>query len=360
MLSAALIVTAVLMTRQVDFLRNRSIGFDREHLLVIPAMTREGDEAYRRFRQALAGEPGIEAVTATSSPMSSFRSRRSVVIGDDHLEAATLRVDYNFAGVMGLSLRAGRDFSETFPSDATDAVLVNERFLRRVGWSAEEALGQTFTFYDERPVTVVGVVQDFHLTSFHTPLEPTVLYLNPSRQVRFFLARIRPTGIPTTLTTLETTWKTLFPDRPYSYAFLEERLARQYAFEARIGTIMRYAMFFATLIACMGLFGLAALSLTRRTREIGIRKVLGATVPGLVGLVSRQFLLLVLLANLLAWPLAYFATDALLQFHAYRIDITPATFLVTGLLSLVIAFLTVSSQAIRAARANPVDSLRYE
>lgn len=359
-LSVTLIVTTVLVAQQVDYLRNRSVGFETEQIVVIPTFTRNDDTPYQRYRDVLLREPNVVAVTGSSLPMSFFRSRRSTVIGETRFQSAVARVDYNFLETMGLSLVAGRDFSQDFGTDATQAVVVNERFVRRVGWTPEEALGQTFPFYGDTPVTIIGVIKDFHITSLHTPIEPTILHVNPIRAVRFVFAEIQPTQIPETVAMLETQWHALYPSLPFSYGFMDQRLARQYAFEERISTIMWYSTFFATLVACLGLFGLSALSVARRTKEIGIRKVLGASSLGIVRVLSRQFVGLVLLANLVAWPLAYWATQQLLQNHAYRIDIGVTVFVVTGVLSIVLAVLTVSYQSIRAAVANPVEALRYE
>lgn len=359
MLSVVLIVTSVLVAQQVDFLRNRSVGFDAEQLVVVPTFTSSG-ENYERYKEALLREANVVGVTGASTPLSFFRGRRSTVIGETRFQSAVLRVDYNFLDMMDIALVAGRDFSEDFSTDATSAVIVNERFVRRAGWTAEEALGQSFPFYEDQPATIVGVMKDFHLTSLHTPLEPTVLHVNPVRAVRFVLAKIQPTNIPGTVETLEATWRTLFPQLPFNYSFMDARLERQYAFEERVSTIMHYAMFFATLVACLGLFGLSALSVARRTKEIGVRKVLGASTFGLVRVLSRQFIALVMVANLLAWPLAYWGTQQLLQNHAYRIDIGITVFVLTGVMSIVLALVTVSYQSVRAALANPVKALRYE
>lgn len=358
-LSVVLIVTSVLVAQQVDYLRNRSVGFETEQVVVVPTFSNESDH-YARYKEALLREPTIVGVTAASTPLSFFRSRRSTVLGETRFQSAVLRVDYNFLDIMGIDVLAGRDFSEFYGTDATDAVVVNERFLRRAGWTAEEALGQSFPFYEDTPVTVIGVVKDFHLTSLHTPLEPTILHVNPVRSVRFVLAKIQASNIRDTIDTMEAAWRELFPQLPFNYSFMDARLERQYAFEERVSTIMRYAMFFATLVACLGLFGLSALSVARRTKEIGIRKVMGASTWGLVRALSRQFIGLVLVANLLAWPLAYWITQQLLQNHAYRIDIGLTVFALTGVMSLALAVLTVSYQSIRAALANPVKALRYE
>ncbi len=209
-------------------------------------------------------------------------------------------------------------------------------------------------------MTVVGVVKDFHFISLHYPVGPLVLHLHPERNVRYLFVRVRPTDLPATLALLEDTWRAQAPDLPFVYRFLDERIAQQYEAEERISRIMGYSAVLAILIACLGLFGLSALTVAYRTREIGIRKVLGASAPGIVRSLSTEYVVLVVLANLIAWPLAYLGVEQLLQFHAYRIEISWGIFLIAGSLSLAIALLTVSYQSIRAALIDPAQTLRYE
>ncbi len=206
----------------------------------------------------------------------------------------------------------------------------------------------------------MGVVNDFHFISLHYPVGPLVLHLHPERTVWYLFVRIRPTDLPATLALLEATWRALVPDLPFIYRFLDERIAQQYEMEERITRIVGYCAVLAIVIACLGLFGLSALMVTYRTKEIGIRKVLGASVPDIVRSLSTEYVVLVVLANLIAWPLAYLGVDQLLQFHAYRIDISWPIFLIAGSLSLAIALLTVSYQSIRAALVDPAQTLRYE
>ncbi|GAB5520457.1 MAG: ABC transporter permease [Rhodothermales bacterium] len=359
-LSAVLIIVATIVYQQVEYLRGQDVGFDTEQMVVVPTFSANTDTPYLRYRDALADESSIIAVTGSSLPLSFFRSRQSTVIGDQRFQSAVARVDYTFIDVMDIGLVAGRNVSVEFATDAESAVLVNERFVRHVGWTPEEAIGQSFPFYDNVPVTIVGVIEDFHITSLHTPIEPTILHVNPTRSIGFVLAKIAPTGIPATIDLLEQQWRTLYPDLPFSYSFMDQRVEQQYAFEARVSAIMGYAMFLATLVACLGLFGMAALSVARRTKEIGIRKVLGASAVGVTQMLSRQFVVLVVAANVIAWPLAYWSAQQMMQAHAYRVAIDWTPFALTIAVSVVLACVAVAYQAIRAAVQNPVDALRYE
>jgi putative ABC transport system permease protein len=212
----------------------------------------------------------------------------------------------------------------------------------------------------KEPLTVIGVVKDFHFESMHSQIKPAIFYIEPRNQLGFIYVKIGPIDIPGTLRLLERTWKQAAPNLPFMYSFLDAEFQKLYMAEERWSTIVGYASVFAVIISCLGLFGLSALAIARRTKEIGIRKVLGASVSGLARMVSVDFLKLVILANLIAWPLAYYAMNRWLQNIAFRIDMKIWIFVLAAILSGGIAILTLSYQAIRAAIADPVESLRYE
>ena len=356
-LSIILIIGTMLLTQQVKYLRGKDLGFDAEHVVAIPTQSDEGAALLDRFRQALAPHEAVVRVTGGSTPMSDWWSRAGVEIEDQRFQTFHIRADYQFLETFDIALRTGRDFSTAFATDATNAVLINEAIVRTMGW--EEPLGKSFDFLGQ-PVTVAGVVEDFHFISLHYTVGPLVLHLRPERTVRYLFARIRSTDLPTTLALLESTWRTQVPDLPFTYHFLDERIAQQYDTEERITRIISYAALLAIVIACLGLFGLSALTVAHRTKEIGIRKVLGASTPGIVASLGKEYVLLVGLANLIAWPLAYVGVDQLLQFHAYRIEISWPIFLMAGLAALGVALLTVSYQSIKAALIDPAQTLRYE
>ena len=258
----------------------------------------------------------------------------------------------------------GRNFMREFPADSTASVLVNEALVEEFG--LENPVGHVMTgwleFIYETPPTVIGVVKDFHFRSLHEEVQPAVINMHPNyyNYMGNVLVKISPEDMNGTLSLIEATWNKILPSKPFTYSFLDEDVAGQYQAEQRWGQIVTYSALFAILIACLGLFGLATLSVARRTKEIGIRKVLGASASGIVLLLSKDFARLVTLAFVVAAPLAYLAATYLLQDFAYRIEISWPIFLMAGLAALGIALLTVSYQAVKAALGNPVDSLRYE
>lgn len=242
----------------------------------------------------------------------------------------------------------------------TGAVIVNESFVKKVGWTDPIGKKLKFSYGEVKDPTVIGVVKDYHFLSLREDIPPLMLHLDPASPMGVIWVKIRPDDVPSTLVLLEETWRKIAPDIPFVHTFLEEANSWQYRAEARWREVIGYASLFAIFIACLGLFGLTSLAVTRRTKEIGVRKVLGASASNVVMLLSKDFVKLVLGANLIAWPVAYYAMNRWLQDFAYRINLGVGVFILGGLLALVIALLTVSAQAVKAARANPVDALRYE
>jgi putative ABC transport system permease protein len=256
--------------------------------------------------------------------------------------------------MMGLRVIKGQK-----PSKGVKGVLVNEAFVKAFEW--DTAIGKQFKglgLEGTKDPPVIGVIKDFHHQSLYQEIGPAMLYItsHPS----YLLVKIRPQKIPETLAILKDRWNQFAPNLPFDFFFLDEYVDQQYRAEERWGRIIGYSAAFAIFITCLGTFGLTSFAVARRTKEIGIRKVLGASVSSIVMLLSREFVMLVSISNLIAWPVAYYAMNKWLQDFAYRIELGPGVFIVGGVLALVIALMTVSAQAIKAARANPVDALRYE
>nr|NIR52400.1 FtsX-like permease family protein [candidate division KSB1 bacterium]NIR70590.1 FtsX-like permease family protein [candidate division KSB1 bacterium]NIS27726.1 FtsX-like permease family protein [candidate division KSB1 bacterium]NIT74554.1 FtsX-like permease family protein [candidate division KSB1 bacterium]NIU28379.1 FtsX-like permease family protein [candidate division KSB1 bacterium] len=252
---------------------------------------------------------------------------------------------------------SGRNFSTAHATDAETAVLVNEKAAALLGASV---VGKPVTLPGYgRQCQVIGVVQDFNFRSLHEQIRPMVLFIAPGKY-NYFYARLKAGAATQTLANLKQTWQTLSPNFPFTFTFLDEQLDQLYGSEQRLGETVSHFTGLALAVACIGLLGLASFTAERRTKEIGVRKVLGARVLDIVTMLSTEFAWLVLLANLIAWPLAWIAMNQWLQNFAYRVDMSWWVFALAGGLALGIALLTVSSQAIRAALANPVDSLRYE
>jgi putative ABC transport system permease protein len=273
-----------------------------------------------------------------------------------------LSVGHGFLEALGIELKDGRDFSPEFPTDTLDAIILNETAVKQLG-VPEPLLGQQIVWAEDQDTTyyakVIGVVKDFHFTSLRLEIKPFAFVITPSRTWLFAL-KISGQDVRKTLSQIESTWASMVPDRPFDYYFLDESIDKLYRSEQNFRTVFSSMTLLSLVIACLGLFGLAAFAAEQRTKEIGVRKVLGASVAGVIGLLSKDFVKLVLIANLIAWPIAWYAMNRWLQDFAYRVDISWWVFALAGGMALVIALLTVSTQAIKAALANPVESLRYE
>ncbi|GAB2790275.1 ABC transporter permease [Rhabdobacter roseus] len=373
--SIALIIGTLVMGQQLRFLQNRPLGFNKD--FIITANTRSpkitnvfataSDSSYQRlstFREVLLQNPQIEAVTLSSQVLGDGSVRRNVVpegraAQEELLFASVLAVDYNFAGTYGLQVLAGRDFSEQYGTDKSAGYLVNEAAVKQFGWrSAEAAVGKSLNV-EGKAGRVVGVLKDFHNQSLYTPIASLVLHIEPP-QLTLVSIKLRPTQVEGTLQAVQSTWDRYFPEKSFEYQFLDRNLAQLYDREQRRGTLISYFAGLAILISCLGLYGLIALVTQQKTREIGIRKVLGASVGSVVILLAKNFVVLVLVAMVIAAPLAWWAMDQWLQEFAYKITIEWWIFAAAGLLTLLIALLTVSFQSVRAALMNPVKSLRSE
>jgi putative ABC transport system permease protein len=352
-------------------------------VVTIPVET-TGERAatiFDRFRNELLGLPEVLSVTGYSYPLGSYWLRvfpkegpgMCVSFGEDITKSAGESgtpegrsffyanfVDYDYLTTLGVRLIKGRNFSREFPSDATGSVLINQAALKAFGW--EDAVGRQLPFgFDDR--SVIGVMKDFHFYPIHRKIEPLVLSLPGTgwlSSIAEIAVRIKSHNVAGTITLLEETWKQTADGLPFSYAFLDDEVAEQYATERRWERIILYAAGFSLAVACLGLFGVVSLAVVRRQKEIGIRKVLGATVSSIVNLLLKEFSFLVVISTLIASPIAYLVMSRWLESFAYRTDITLTVFILAGLAALIIAVLTVSYQAIKAALVDPVKTLRYE
>jgi putative ABC transport system permease protein len=359
--SIALIITATIVIDQRDYLRNKKLGFDKEQTIVIPIRDGEVYKKYESLKAAFLQNPAIVRVSASSQvppeklydlevwpseERQSGRRRMKIVV-----------VEYDFFETLGMEIAAGRTFSKSFGTDAEAGLVLNESAVKAFGWDA--ALGKKLgAAWNDKQGTIIGVVKDFHFESLHQKIEPVMFFMESFHN--YLLVRIHPTHNVETLSFLKEEWQKVAPHRPFEYSFLDAEFDRLYKSEEKLGSLFGYFSMLAIFIACLGLFGLAAFAAERRTKEIGIRKVLGASTASVVALLTKEFVKLVLMANIVAWPIAYFAMNRWLQEFAYRIDIGVLTFVLAGSVTLVIALLTVSFQSLRAALANPVEALRYE
>ena len=365
-LSVGLIACTLVMVRQLDFLRSKNPGFDKQNVVIVNAQGSDGSRIYPRFKTALGGQPGIAGIAGSELALGaqSGWSRSSFDYQGQSKDIYEYYVTPDYMQVLGLQLLAGRNFDPAVTADTVTSVIINEAALRDLGWSAGNALGQVLTGYNtedpSRNPVVIGVVRDFNFLSLHEEVKPMMFQqFNGYSPMQFFV-RVQPEKMSESLARIEQTWTAIAPDLPFRYKFLDENLARFYAAEERWGRIVGYAGLLAIALACLGLFGLVALVAANRTKEIGIRKVLGATVAGITGLLARDFLKLVGIAIVVASPIAYWAMDKWLADFAYRIEIHWWMFAAAGAAAVLIAFLTVSFQSVKAGLADPVRSLRSE
>jgi putative ABC transport system permease protein len=363
-ISIILIIGTGVVYNQADYMRRKELGFDRDHVVVVPIQDRSMREGYESVKHELLQNPNVLNATASSYLPGGFKY--GLVVRPEGLrETITTHhffVDHDFLKTLRIELITGRDFSRNSATDPAEAFIANEAAVQKFGW--ENPIGkQVELLADGNKVTkkgtVIGVVKDFHFESFHEEIGPALIHIN-QKNFKFISARIRSDNIPATLDFFKQEWQEFDPNHPFEYTFLGEDFDSLSKAESRLGEIVGVFSFLSIFIACLGLFGLASFTAEQRTKEIGIRKALGASVSSIVMLLSKEFLLLVGVANLIAWPVAYYAMNRWLQDFAYRIELEPGVFALGGVLALGIALLTVSAQAIKAARANPVDALRYE
>jgi len=363
-ISVVLVVCTTVVYYQMQYVRTKSLGFDREVIIVAP-LNDQIRNNYRSAKQALLQHSNLLAMTATEQvPAKAGNGAGYTVEGLEPEGLTRFFADHDFLKTYGVALAAGRDFDETISTDATSAYMVNEAFVRKAAWkSLAEALGRSLRMShagQDYNGKIVGVVKDFHVFSFRETVWPLVINIMPMNKYNFISFRISAQDVTTTLEHLRNVWSKFAPSYPLDYYFLDDDFARLHQADQQLGRVFQAFAWLAIGIACLGLFGLAAFTAERRTKEIGVRKVLGATVTNVVTLLSKDFVKLVLLANLIAWPLAWYAMNKWLQSFAFRVEIQWWVFALAGSLALLIALLTVSAQAIKAALANPVEALRYE
>ena len=362
--SIFLIIGTMVIARQMDYIRKKDLGFNQEHILHL-IFRGEFGRKYEAVKQELLNHPAIVSITASNC---SFVGR-SNGIGMGHWEGKTQEgkipmalhaVDYDFFQTFDMKLVQGRFFSREFSTDEKKNFIFNEEAIRAMGM--ESPLGKQVTCRVGREIQsgkIIGVVRDYHFNSLHNETRPLVFVMAPW-WYRDVFVKIKPGNIAATILFLKETIMRIVPDYHFEYKFLDAEIDRLYRAEDRVGALLRYGALMVVFIACLGLFGLAAFIVEQRTKEIGIRKVLGASTTGISVMLSQEFVKWVLLANIIAWPLAYYAAHSWLHDFYYRIGISLWMFVAAGLVAMVIAVLTVSFQAVKAARSNPVDSLRYE
>ncbi len=361
-ISIALIASAGIVAAQLKFLKNQKLGFDKEQIAVVSLKSAALRRNYEAVKTELLRHPNLVSLTAVSNvPGGRFNQNEIFWQTEENEQSVSqMRVDYDFFKTLGIELAQGRGFSKSVATDSASAFILNETAARLYEW--DTAVGKEITWLDddnERRGLVIGVAKDFNFQSLHRNIEPLIFHVLPAG-FNYFLIKMSGHNIASTLADLEQKWKTFDPERPFEYSFLDTDFAALYKSEERVQTVVGNFSSLAILIACLGLFGLASFMIQQRTKEIGVRKVLGASVAQIIVLLSREFAKLVGIAFVVATPLAYFAMKQWLQNFAYRTDIEWRVFALAGLLAFIMAFLTVGYQAAKAALANPVEALRYE
>ncbi|MCB0599110.1 MAG: ABC transporter permease [Lewinellaceae bacterium] len=365
-ISVLLISCTIIIGQQLQYLRHKPLGFNKEEVVSIPLPTGlDAPQALERLRNELAANPRVKSISAGYNNFglgmdgSIYTSVISFTQDDREYYTHWQVADYGFTEALEIPLVEGRGFSKDHPTDTTQAILINETFARQLGEGPY--VGKVLETDPRREV--IGVMKDFNFQSLEKPIEPlSVALASPGGDfpMNYIFVRISPDEAPATMQALEASWKATAPQAPFMASFLNENTNRLYRVEEVMGQLFFSAAALAIILSCMGLFGIAVLAIGQRTKEIGIRKVLGASVAGIVGLLSRDFLKMAALAILVAAPLAWLAMRAWLNNYAYRIDIQWWVFLLAGAMAVLIAFFTLSLQSVRAARANPVEALRSE
>ena len=359
-LSVLLLIGTAVVYKQLNYMKNKRLGWDKEHIITVP-LRADTRDSYEVLKSELLKDSLILGITGTREMPTYIGSNSSnadwegkdpdfsMLIGQN-------TVDFDFVDTLKIEIVEGRSFSREYPTDPTSAFLVNEEVARIM--EKESVVGERFRFMGTEG-KIIGVMKNFHYQPLQNKIEPLALMVSPER-INYALVRLNPEDISDSIKSLESTWEKIIPSCPFEFRFLDEIFDRMYRTEERMGSLLKYFAFLAVFVACLGLFGLASFTAEQRTKEIGIRKVLGATVSQVTSLLCQEFILLVLLANLIAWPIAYLLMRNWLENYGYRTSLNLIIFLGALLLAVIVAIFSVGFQAVRAAKSNPATALKYE
>lgn len=368
-ISVALIIATVVIEKQMQFLRNKDLGFSKEQQVIIPLRSETSKKAYTALKAEIGQSKDVASVAASvyypgifnPEDNNFYRQGQDVTLAKN---TRTNRVDADFLQTLNIKLSAGRLFSSGFTADTGSNIILNEKAIREMGFaSPEKSIGEKILFKIRDQVldyTIVGVVKDFHFEDLQQPITPFGFTLNGEANFSYLIVHGKGTNVKETLSAVEKSWKSAVPNEPFEYSFLDADFQKNYKAQEQLSTIVTYFTIIAIIICCLGLFALAAFSAEQRIKEIGVRKVLGASVGSIVGLLSKDFLKLVIIAALIASPIAWYVMNEWLKNFAYRTNISWVVFAITIAAAVSIAIITVSFQAIKAAMANPVKNLRTE
>lgn len=367
--SVALIIATVVIEKQMKYLRNQDLGFDKQQQIIIPLRSETAKNAYPALKNEISRSKDVESIGASVYYPGIFNAEDNNFYrqGQDPSLAKrtrTNRIDDNFLQTLNIKLKAGRLFSSKFTADTGRNIIINEKAVSEIGFaSAEKSIGEKLLFQfrgETLDYTIVGVVKDFHFEDLQQPITPFAFTLNESPNYNYLIVHGNGNNMKETIAAVEKSWKGAVVNEPFEYSFLDADFQKNYEAQERLSSIVTYFTIIAIIICCLGLFALAAFSAEQRIKEIGIRKVLGASTAGIVTLLSKDFLKLVIIATLIASPIAWYAMDKWLQNFAYRTNISWVVFAITIIAAVSIALITISFQAIKAAIENPIRSLRTE
>lgn len=365
-LSIIMIISTVIAINQLDFLRKSDTGFDRDQILYVSALRTPITRTYPAFKKELEERSDVTSVTGVLDVLGAKHQGDNFRFeGMDKSKLfSVMWVNMDFFETFGLDIVEGRPFRENITTDDSLALIVNEALARQLGWTPEQAVGKPFE-YNQYNGEIIGVVEDFNFVSKHKKIEPLVIQLrsNPGHfnfSLKYVAIKLNSKDLPATVAAIEEKWKTLVPGRPFDYFFLDQELDKLYKDEEKLGKVAGIFSVLAVIVACLGLFALASFMAEERRKEIGIRKVMGGSVSQIVFLISKDFSRLIAVAFIIACPVAWYAIRSWLNNFAFHVEINWLIFLMVGIVTLMIALLTISFRALQAAFANPVNTLRHE
>ncbi len=367
-ISIVLIIGTFIAVLQLQHLQNEHTGFDQENVIMIPVIRSEMGKHYEQFKTNALQSPHVHSITAVEEIVGAKHQVNNYRF--EGMEQSKpfphFNVRHDFTKTMNIELAAGRDYDQTIQTDDSLALVINETMVKTLGWeNPEEAIGKRFYFRNELRGRVVGVVKDYNFTSKHHPIGPFVLNLNSTEWafnlfIKYVAVKVDGTNVRTAINDLESSWVSVLPNRPFDFFFLDDRLNDSYKTEQKLSSVTIIFSILAIIVACLGLFGLATFSVEQRTKEIGVRKVLGINTTQILVLLSREFMLLIFVAFLIATPVAYWSLNEWLSGFAYRIEMVWWPFILAGVITFLIALITVAYHALKASLINPVETLKYE
>ncbi|MCP4724717.1 MAG: FtsX-like permease family protein [bacterium] len=360
LMSVVLISSTFIMTKQIEHIDNLDLGFEKDGLICVRIQENNIEDSKRAielFRSKTQQNDDIVNITASSNSFGVLIRMAATTIKGQRIDTYLCSVYYDYVKTLEMNLIEGRDFSREFSTD-TASIVVTKKLVDSFG--LESPIGEVVQIGTQPPARIIGVVENFNFETLESEAGPAMLNMYPDQNLDFMTVRISSQNVSETIDYMEETWKEIQPDKPFRYSFVDADLSRHYDDERRWSSILKYSSIFVVIIACMGIFGLTSITVSNRTKEIGIRKVLGAKISQISGLIIKEYVLLIVIANVIAWPFIYYIMNKYLESFYYRISIEPIYLAISGILTLLLTVLTIFYIALRAAISNPVDSLRYE